>query len=156
MTHDDPAGAALALVGVTKTFGPARVLDDVDIGLHRSEIHELVGQNGSGKSTLIKVLSGFHRPDAGHVEIAGEKHALPLAAGQLDALGIAFVHQDLGLVDTASVVDNIRVGRFARGQVSRSFDQLHCLGIRRERAVRGAGAEELTAREQGQDRRDAR
>lgn len=119
MTVDDPAGAALALVGVSKAFGPARVLDDVGISLHRGEIHGLVGQNGSGKSTLIKVLSGYHRADAGHVEAAGREHALPLSAAQLDALGIAFVHQDLGLVDTASVVDNIRVGRFARGQVSR-------------------------------------
>ena len=119
MTEEDPAGAALALVGVTKTFGSARVLSDVDISLRRGEIHGLVGQNGSGKSTLIKVLSGFHRADAGQVEIGGEKHRLPLSAGQLDALGIAFVHQDLGLVDSASVVDNIRVGRFARGRVSR-------------------------------------
>ncbi|HEY0932552.1 MAG TPA: sugar ABC transporter ATP-binding protein [Trebonia sp.] len=121
MTEDSPAGAALALalVGVTKTFGPARVLDNVDLSLYRGEIHGLVGQNGSGKSTLIKVLSGFHRADTGQVEAGGERHALPLSASQLDALGIAFVHQDLGLVDTASVVDNIRVGRFARGQVSR-------------------------------------
>jgi ribose transport system ATP-binding protein len=119
MTEDDPAGTGLALVGVTKAFGSARVLSDVDISLRRGEIHGLVGQNGSGKSTLIKVLSGFHRADAGHVEVGGARHQLPLSAGQLDALGIAFVHQDLGLVDNASVVDNIRVGRFARGQVSR-------------------------------------
>jgi ribose transport system ATP-binding protein len=119
MTEDGPGEVALALAGVTKTFGRARVLDDVGVSLRRGEIHGLVGQNGSGKSTLIKVLSGFHRADAGHVEIAGARHALPLSARQLDALGIAFVHQDLGLVDNASVVDNIRVGRFARGQVSR-------------------------------------
>jgi ribose transport system ATP-binding protein len=119
MTEDDPARAALTLVGVTKTFGAARVLDDVGLSLRRGEIHGLVGQNGSGKSTLIKVLSGFHRADAGHVETGGDKHALPLSARQLDALGIAFVHQDLGLVDNASVVDNIRVGRFARGRFSR-------------------------------------
>lgn len=107
------------MVGVTKTFGSARVLDDIGIGLYRGEIHGLVGQNGSGKSTLIKVLSGFHRADTGHVEIGGEQHSLPLSAGQPDVLGIAFMHQDLGLVENASVVDNIRVGRFARGQVSR-------------------------------------
>jgi ribose transport system ATP-binding protein len=119
MTEDDTARPALALAGVTKTFGPARVLDGVGIDLRRGEVHGLVGQNGSGKSTLIKVLSGFHRADAGHVEIGGERHALPLSVRQLDALGIAFVHQDLGLVDNASVADNIRVGRFARGRVSR-------------------------------------
>jgi len=109
----------LALVGVTKAFGRARVLDDVDLILRPGEIHGLVGQNGSGKSTLIKVLSGFHAADAGHVRTAGTDHPLPLSAAQLDALGIAFVHQDLGLVPGASVLDNVRVGRYSRGRLSR-------------------------------------
>src|SRR5947209_34262 len=109
----------LALVGVTKTFGRARVLDDVDLILRPGEIHGLVGQNGSGKSTLIKVLSGFHVADAGRVRVAGTDHPLPLSAAQLDALGIAFVHQDLGLVPGASVLDNVRVGRYSRGRLSR-------------------------------------
>lgn len=119
MTEDGPAESALEFVGVSKSFGPAKVLDGVSLTLRRGEIHGLVGQNGSGKTTLIKVLSGFHRADAGRVVINGREHALPLSAAQLDALGVAFVHQDLGLVDTASVVDNIRVGRFARGRFSR-------------------------------------
>jgi ABC-type Fe3+/spermidine/putrescine transport system ATPase subunit len=100
--------AALSLVGVSKRFGPARVLDNVGLTLRPGEMHGLIGQNGSGKSTLIKALSGFHKADSGHVLADGREHALPLGAAELDRLGIAFVHQDLGLVDNASVVDNIR------------------------------------------------
>ncbi|MGY1844639.1 sugar ABC transporter ATP-binding protein [Modestobacter sp. SYSU DS0875] len=113
------AGPTLAMVSVSKSFGPARVLDDVSLELHPGEVHGLVGQNGSGKSTLIKVLSGLHRADAGSVVSGGESHPLPLSVAQLDALGVAFVHQDLGLVDGQSVLDNVRVGRYRRGRFSR-------------------------------------
>ncbi|MGY2079566.1 sugar ABC transporter ATP-binding protein [Modestobacter sp. SYSU DS0657] len=123
--HRSPAPAApaaeptLAMVSVSKSFGPARVLDDVTLALHPGEVHGLVGQNGSGKSTLIKVLSGVHRADAGSVVSGGESHPLPLSVAQLDALGVAFVHQDLGLVESQSVLDNVRVGRYRRGRFSR-------------------------------------
>lgn len=113
------AEPVLSMVGVRKRFGPATVLDDVTLELRAGEIHGLVGQNGSGKSTLIKVLSGAHRADAGHVVSGGEEHPLPLTAAQLQALGISFVHQDLGLVETQTVVDNVRIGRYQRGRVSR-------------------------------------
>ncbi|MGY1747792.1 sugar ABC transporter ATP-binding protein [Modestobacter sp. SYSU DS0511] len=123
--HRSPAPATpateptLALVSVSKHFGPARVLDDVSLTLHPGEVHGLVGQNGSGKSTLIKVLSGLHRADAGSVVSGGESHPLPLSVAQLDALGVAFVHQDLGLVESQTVLDNVRVGRYRRGRFSR-------------------------------------
>jgi ribose transport system ATP-binding protein len=115
------AGAVptLAMVSVSKSFGPARVLDDVGLELHPGEVHGLVGQNGSGKSTLIKVLSGLHRADAGSVLSGGESHPLPLTVAQLDALGVSFVHQDLGLVESQTVLDNVRVGRYQRGRFSR-------------------------------------
>jgi ribose transport system ATP-binding protein len=119
VTGASAARPALSLVGVSKTFGPARVLDDVSLALRPGEVHGLIGQNGSGKSTLIKVLSGFHKADAGHVVAGADEYPLPLSAARLDDLGIAFVHQDLGLVDNASVVDNIRVGRFNRNRWTR-------------------------------------
>jgi ribose transport system ATP-binding protein len=61
--------------------------------------------NGSGKSTLIKVLSGYHAPDAGTIELSG-----PAAAG-MEASSIAFVHQDLGLVSSMTVLENLTLGR---------------------------------------------
>ncbi|MGO4834908.1 ATP-binding cassette domain-containing protein, partial [Rhizobiaceae sp. 2RAB30] len=83
-------------------FGPARsvkAVDGVDLVVGRQEVHGLLGQNGSGKSTLIKVLAGFHEPDPGAtLRIGGHEVALPLKPGDFRRLGIAFVHQHLGLV----------------------------------------------------------
>ena len=104
------------MANVSKTFGGTRALRDVDFELRAGEVHALVGQNGSGKSTLIKVLAGFHEPDAGAVAFV---HDSPLALGDSDAAhaaGLRFVHQDLGLVDTLDCADNLALGfGFATG-----------------------------------------
>ncbi len=76
-------------------------------------MHGLLGENGSGKSTLIKVLAGYHAPDAGELEVDGQPVKLPLHVGQFRELGMSFVHQDLGLIPSLSVVENLRVGELA-------------------------------------------
>ena len=101
----------VALRHISKTFGGSRALDDVDLTIRRGEVHGLLGENGSGKSTLIKILSGFHAPDGGgELEINGRPVPLPLHPGQFRSLGMSFVHQDLGLVPSLSVVENLLVG----------------------------------------------
>jgi ribose transport system ATP-binding protein len=108
-----PRVPALHIRGLSKTFGPARALDDVNLDIARGEIHGLVGRNGSGKSTLIKILSGFHAPDDGaSLEIGGVPVGLPLPSSEAFRLGLAFVHQDLGLLPDMTVMENIRIGRF--------------------------------------------
>jgi len=92
---------------VTKSFGGARALDDVSLAIGPHEVHGLLGENGSGKSTLIKVLSGFHVPDAGSLRVRGEDIPLPLRSGGYRELGFEFVHQDLGLVPSLSVTENL-------------------------------------------------
>jgi ribose transport system ATP-binding protein len=88
---------------LSKTFGPARVLRDVDLELVPGGVHALVGENGSGKSTLIKCLSGFHIPDAGsEIIVNGED-----VTGSVATCDFAFVHQDLGLVPGISILENI-------------------------------------------------
>ena len=117
-----PGGSvsALRLRGLSKTFGPARALDDVSLEIARGEIHGLVGRNGSGKSTLIKVLSGYHAPDPGAtLELGGKPVTLPLPAAEAYRHGLAFVHQDLGLLPDVSVLENIRIGRFRTGRSGR-------------------------------------
>jgi ribose transport system ATP-binding protein len=105
--------ALLELRGVSKTFAGVRVLEDVDLTVSQGEIHALLGQNGSGKSTLIKVLSGFHGPDSGAtMRMRGESVSLPLDSGDPLKLGVAFVHQDLGLANELSLVDNLSVGEY--------------------------------------------
>jgi ribose transport system ATP-binding protein len=107
---------ALSVRGLSKTFVGQRALVDVDLDVAPGEIRALVGENGCGKSTLIKILAGFHEPDAGAaVSVAGE----PLALGQPgagEAAGLRFVHQDLGLVAGLDGVDNLALGRGYRAR----------------------------------------
>ncbi|MGW0020238.1 sugar ABC transporter ATP-binding protein [Rhodococcus sp. NPDC003382] len=99
------------IVGLSKTFGDHTVLKNVNLTIHAGEVHGLLGENGSGKSTLIKVLAGFHAPDAGAaLQVRGRDVPLPVPAGGFRDLGISFVHQDLALVPDLSVVENLRVG----------------------------------------------
>jgi ribose transport system ATP-binding protein len=104
---------ALSLRGVSKSFGGEQALDDVNFSVAPGEIHGLLGENGSGKSTLIKVLSGYHTPDSGELEVYGEPVALPLIPGQFRELGLEFVHQDLGLIPSLTVAENVCVGDIA-------------------------------------------
>jgi ribose transport system ATP-binding protein len=100
----------LEVRNLSKTFVGQRALDGVDLDVHAAEVHALVGHNGSGKSTLIKLLSGFHQPDpGGSVEVAGT----PLRFGDPAAsrrAGLRFIHQELGLVDQLTVLENLRLG----------------------------------------------
>lgn len=103
----------LELRGITKTFGGTYALDHVDLTIAAGEVHGVVGENGSGKSTLIKILAGFHIPDGGEMFINGQRVRLPLSAGEFRRHGISFVHQDLGLIPSLTVLENLRVGRLA-------------------------------------------
>jgi len=96
------------------------VLDRVALEIAPGEIHGLVGQNGSGKSTLIKLLSGFYPADPGmEFLVDGTALAAPVAARDLQRLGVAFVHQNLGLDLDANVIENVRIGRFDAHPVTR-------------------------------------
>ena len=102
--------ARLSFVGLSKTFGGTRALSKVCLDVLVGEIHGLVGQNGSGKSTLIKVLAGFYEPDAGSkLSIDGAPVRLPLRPGDCSQYGISFVHQDLALIPSLTILENLRV-----------------------------------------------
>ena len=109
----------VSIHGLSKAFGGQLALDGVDLTVMPREVHGLLGENGSGKSTLIKVLSGFHRPDGGSLQVGGVEVPLPLMPGQYRELGFEFVHQDLGLVPTLSVTENLFMGEIARSRSMR-------------------------------------
>jgi ribose transport system ATP-binding protein len=111
---------ALCAREICKTFGGAQALDAVSLGVRVGEVHGLVGENGSGKSTFIKILAGYHAPDSGELEVWGRSVKLPLHAGEFRRLGIDFVHQDLGLIPSLSVVENLRIAHLAAAK-----DRLH-------------------------------
>lgn len=106
-----PAPApALQVHSLTKTFVGGRALDGVELDVAAGEVHALLGENGSGKSTLIKVLSGYHRPDQGAmIHIGGQELTLGSSHSSYE-LGARFVHQDLGLIEAASITDNLAFG----------------------------------------------
>lgn len=106
----------LSIAGLTKVFGGNRALDNVDLDVAPGEIHGLLGQNGSGKSTLIKILSGYHAPDAGAISIDGKPIALPMPVARHEAMGLAFVHQNLGLFPGGTVLENLIAGDHGRLQ----------------------------------------
>src|SRR4051794_10763514 len=86
--------------GLTKVFDGIAVLSDADMDIYGGRIQALVGANGSGKSTLIKILSGYHAPSAGQVTVVPDPQS-----GREPKM--AFVHQDLGLVESMSVLENV-------------------------------------------------
>ncbi|MGZ0236873.1 ATP-binding cassette domain-containing protein, partial [Streptomyces sp. CPS1] len=101
---------AASLRGVTKVYGPVKVLDIPRLDLARGQIVAVVGENGAGKSTLMGVLSGTVTPSTGTIEVAGR----PLAPGRPDharELGVALVAQEFPLVGRLSVAENLLLGR---------------------------------------------
>jgi ribose transport system ATP-binding protein len=92
----------IAMEGIVKRFGGTCAVDRVDFDVRSSEVHALLGGNGAGKSTLIKVLAGIHAADAGQILM----HGRPVDP-QRERLPIAFIHQDLGLIEWMSVAENI-------------------------------------------------
>jgi ribose transport system ATP-binding protein len=98
--------ASLSVTGLSKSFGATAALSGVDISVEPGQVHALLGENGSGKSTLIKILAGYYTPDRGEASIAGSRLTFGSAEGAYRA-GCRVVHQDLGLVDSSSVLDNI-------------------------------------------------
>ena len=115
-----PAGASamvddvLVVENLSKRFGGAPALKSVDFRVQRGEVHGLLGSNGSGKSTLIKILAGFHEPEPGaRIGIFGREMALPITGERAKSAGLAFVHQNLGLIPSLSVTENLLLTRLA-------------------------------------------
>ena len=100
------ANSGLFFDRVIKSFGGTLALRGVSLRIGRGEIVALLGENGAGKSTLIKILGGIHRPDGGQVSIDGISYA-HVAAKQNEKQSVAFIHQDLGLIEWMSVAENI-------------------------------------------------
>ncbi len=91
---------------VSKNFGGTQALSNVSLHVERGEIVALLGENGAGKSTLIKTLSGLYAADSGRVVIDGNEYEHK--SGDIKSSPqVAFIHQDLGLIEWMSIAENI-------------------------------------------------
>ncbi|MBO0730030.1 MAG: sugar ABC transporter ATP-binding protein, partial [Acidimicrobiaceae bacterium] len=117
---------------VFKQLGGTLAVAGVSLDIAPGEIHALLGENGAGKSTMIKLLAGVHEPDSGEIHLRGKRidHVFPRPP-------MAFIHQDLGLVDWMTVAENValvegfprRGGLIDWGEVRRSASRaLQALG----------------------------
>lgn len=121
--------AALELSGVSKYFGSNQALAAVSLTIQPGEVRGLVGENGAGKSTLVKIIQGVYSCDEGTVELYGED-----AAAVRDRR-VATLHQEIGLADEMTVLENLRIGAgFGRDQGSRA-QRLRPISWRSERRI---------------------
>lgn len=100
----------LELHGITKSYPGVKALKGVSFSVRRGSVHALAGQNGAGKSTLVKILSGAESPDTGSIRLGGELQRFrdPMDAQQA---GIHTIYQELSLVPSLSVAENIFLGQ---------------------------------------------
>lgn len=106
----DPDAALLRMSGISKSFAGVTVLSNVQFELRPGEVHILAGENGAGKSTLIKIIAGVHAPDCGALYIGGQPVTFRSPHEAADA-GVAVIHQEMSLIGSLSVADNIYLGR---------------------------------------------
>lgn len=105
-----PHGAeAVAMLDITKRFGPVVANDRISFVARKGEVHALIGENGAGKSTLMSILAGLYRPDAGELRVGGQPVAFR-SPGEAIAAGIGMVYQHFMLVDSFTVAENIVLG----------------------------------------------
>ncbi len=110
--HEPGSAALLRATDVRKSFGASEVLHGVTVTLEPGERHALVGENGAGKSTFVKIIAGLVEPDAGVVEVDGERVHPGVRAAR--DLGIRIVQQELSLVPTMSIAENAVLGEYPR------------------------------------------
>ena len=105
-------GAAPALLqfqAISKRFGGTQAVDALTLDVQAGEILALLGENGAGKSTLIKILAGIYPADSGEIFFNGAPQAAWRSRDRR-AQPVAFIHQDLGLVDWMTVAKNVALG----------------------------------------------
>lgn len=104
-----PPPAALAIDGVSLSFGGVLALAEIDLTVAPGEIRAVIGPNGAGKSSLLNIVSGVYRPDQGRVWLAGHSY-VDVPTDRLAALKVARTFQNLALFKGLSVIDNIVAG----------------------------------------------
>ncbi|SFC21112.1 sugar ABC transporter ATP-binding protein [Tropicimonas isoalkanivorans] len=100
---------------VRKEFPGVVALDNVQLRIRPGTVHALMGENGAGKSTLMKIIAGIYKPDRGEVRFAGEPIDIKTPIDALNS-GIAMIHQELNLMNTMTVAENVWIRREPKGR----------------------------------------
>lgn len=139
--------------GIDRSFGGLKALKDVNVAVETGEIFGLVGPNGSGKTTLVNVMTGFYPPNAGTVEIFGNRLS-GMAPHRVAKMGVARTFQNLALFRGMSVLDNILVGRHTHMRPSALATLFYWVWAQREELAHRRVVEEIIDFMHLQDIRD--
>lgn len=125
--------ACLEAEAVTKRYGPVTALSDVAFRLPPGEVLGVIGDNGAGKSTLVKILAGTEQPDSGGLRIDGVDVSFR-RPGDATAAGVETVYQNLSLIPTLDIVDNLYLSReiIRGGRLRALLRQMDKSAMRRE------------------------
>jgi rhamnose transport system ATP-binding protein len=115
LVREGEAAPLLAVEGIEKSFPGVRALTGVSFSVAPGEVHALLGENGAGKSTLIKIISGVYQPDAGTIQVGGQRLHFESPDDSRRA-GIATIYQELLLFRDLTVAENIFMGHAPRGR----------------------------------------
>ena len=100
----------LEMLEIEKNFSGVQVLKKVDLDVNPGEVHALMGENGAGKSTLIKILTGVYPKDGGRILFDGKEVEIE-SRQDASRLGIGVIYQELSLIPTLSVMQNVMLGK---------------------------------------------
>lgn len=116
----------LVMKNITKLYPGVRALSNVNLNVHRGEIHALVGENGAGKSTLMNVLSGTipHGQYEGQIFYNGEECSFKTVHDS-EKLGIVIIHQELALIPELSIGENMFLGNERKGRMGIDWDETY-------------------------------
>lgn len=106
----------LQMEKISKTFGGVKALSEVHFSVDEGEIHALLGENGAGKSTLMNILTGVVQMDTGQIEFSGSQYPHPTIV-QMEEAGIAFVHQELNVINDLTAFENIFLNKEIVGKI---------------------------------------
>jgi ABC-type sugar transport system ATPase subunit len=104
--------ALLSINDVSKAFPGVKALDRVSLEVRGGVVHGIVGENGAGKSTLMKILSGVYEKDSGEITFEGRTIEKTTPVESMN-MGLAIIYQELNLVNTMTVGENVFLGRFS-------------------------------------------
>ncbi|MEM9209764.1 MAG: sugar ABC transporter ATP-binding protein, partial [Pseudomonadota bacterium] len=145
--------ARLVIQNLNKAYA-APVLTDVNLAVQKGEIHALVGENGAGKTTLVNILAGLTETNSGVIRLNGRAYA-PEKPTDAFAAGVSFAAQELSIIDTLNVAENVQLRRLPRrrGVVDRrkldhqARDMLALVGLDNVAPARQAAALSLAQRQ---------
>lgn len=143
---------AVAMHGISKSFGPVLANDAISFSVQTGEIHALLGENGSGKSTLMNILSGIYLPDAGDIAIHGQRVIFRSPRDSMSQ-GIGMIHQHFKLVENLTALDNILAGtgrglffdRAAARKKVQAISEQFAMGVDPDRLVSSLAVSEKQA-----------